>query len=154
MAFLKPKHWPRFDPINPTSDSYAVPIWVWSFDIRTLLAFRANKGPVCLFVVVLCHNNSMLVISCWWYDVWDEKEKAWAYNRNLSLTSHTIKTWYERNWPLMTLWVIHSEEMDCIPHEAEKNPHKTQNEYFLFHGGGADWGRGVGDFFCFFVCFV
>ena len=29
-----------------------------------------------------------------------------------SLTSRTISTWYERNWPLMTLYVIHSEEMD------------------------------------------
>ena len=30
-----------------------------------------------------------------------------------SLTSHTIKRWYERNWLLMMLQVIHSGEMDC-----------------------------------------
>ena len=29
--------------------------------------------------VVLCHINSISVISCCWYDVWDKKEKAWAY---------------------------------------------------------------------------
>ena len=31
------------------------------------------------FVFVLRHSNSISVISYWWYDVWDEEGKAWAY---------------------------------------------------------------------------
>ena len=31
------------------------------------------------FLVVLRHSNSISVISQWWYDAWDEEEKAWAY---------------------------------------------------------------------------
>ena len=37
-----------------------------------------GTSPVCLFV--LQHSNSISVISWQWYDVWDEKEKAWAYS--------------------------------------------------------------------------
>ena len=32
-----------------------------------------------LFVLVSRHRNSISVIPWWWYDIWVEKEKAWAY---------------------------------------------------------------------------
>ena len=31
------------------------------------------------FVCLMCHGNSIWVISWRWYDVWDEKEKTWVY---------------------------------------------------------------------------
>ena len=35
--------------------------------------------PENIFVVVLRHSNSISFMSWWWYDAWDEEEKAWAY---------------------------------------------------------------------------
>ena len=37
-----------------------------------------DLGFIC-FVVVLCHSSSISIISWWWYDVWDEEQKAQVY---------------------------------------------------------------------------
>ena len=37
-----------------------------------------STTPVVCFVL-LCHSNSISVISWWWYAVWHEEEKTWAY---------------------------------------------------------------------------
>ena len=56
-------------PLNPHPSDISAMTWV----VYTLCI-------VCFyFVVDLCHSNSISVISWRWYDVWDEKEKAWAY---------------------------------------------------------------------------
>ena len=44
---------------------------------------------ICLFVVVLCHSDSISVTAWQWNDGWDEKEKAWAQGI-LDLRHHAI----------------------------------------------------------------
>ena len=46
--------------------------------ISVLLIYSSNQVAFC-FVVALHHSNSISIISWWWYDIWDEEEKAWAY---------------------------------------------------------------------------
>ena len=54
---------------------------------------------MCRFVVVLRHGNIISLISWWWYDVWDEKEKARAdsFNNsgNFNLSHHIGMVWEE-----------------------------------------------------------
>ena len=38
-----------------------------------------HTGVLVCFVVVLCHCNSILVLTWHWYDAWDEEQKAQAY---------------------------------------------------------------------------
>ena len=70
-------------------------------------------GKPCLFYAIatvfqLYHGGDL--------NAWHEKEKNLSlhyYQLKGSLTSHTISEWYERNWSLMTLSVIHGGRMDC-----------------------------------------
>ena len=44
--------------------------------VADLVAHRIPVLICFVFVIVLRHSNIISVISWWWYDVWDEKEKA------------------------------------------------------------------------------
>ena len=85
-------YWVRLKVLKIYSIEYRCKM-CWIMHIRKMFECKSPKhgmityhskrygrlGKVHFVVVVLCHSNSISVISWWRYDVWDEKEKARAY---------------------------------------------------------------------------
>ena len=92
--------------------------WVWVQGQPASCLIRQSVVLHFIFITKRVTLDRLLIWKCQtlistvfelYHGVWDENEKATAY----SLATHTIQAWYEGNWPLMTLEVIHTEQMDC-----------------------------------------